>query len=335
MKSITLLEKTLSAMKEKYGVYVIIKDMYSFMQFRPALVDLLRKFFLHENPYCMYIKGNNGAISECTRFEHTEMGRQMNFEPERFENGCLVTCGFGVKEFYYPIRCSGHTIGALVFGCLPCKSEEFDSICAAAAERHNFSRSKMIELYDGNILPCTMPDTEEFRREVALCGELLSMICDKLLVGISIDGFFKYNFILDDTNLYLNLSHNLREMRMLSKDALGENRTMTIVLNAISYIHNNYSDQITIEKIARYCYCSPSTLSHVFAKNYGMTIGKLIQTVRCDHAKELLRESSLSITQIALECGFSNRDYFTAIFKKITGYTPTEYRSNPNDERSV
>ena len=84
---------------------------------------------------------------------------------------------------------------------------------------------------------------------------------------------------------------------------------------------------VTLEDIAKYCYCSSSTLSHVFAKNYGMTIGKLIHTVRCDRAKVLLIESSMSIGQIALECGFSSADYFTSVFKNLTGVTPTEYRT--------
>lgn len=58
-----------------------------------------------------------------------------------------------------------------------------------------------------------------------------------------------------------------------------------------------------------------------------MTIGKLIHTVRCDRAKVLLAESGMSIGQIALESGFSSADYFTSVFKNLTGVTPTEYRT--------
>ena len=51
-----------------------------------------------------------------------------------------------------------------------------------------------------------------------------------------------------------------------------------------------------------------------------------IQNILCDRAKVLLRDSSASVGQIALECGFTTPDYFTSVFKSMTGMTPTEYR---------
>ena len=327
MKGLSLLKSTFADMENQYGVHIIIKDLYSLMQTKPAFMDLLWCFYAHENPYCMYIKSKMSAQHECCQAEHTCIGRKMNSNPGLYENGAFVTCPFGVREFYYPIRCAGSTIGALVVGCSPCDREEFQSICTAESEKHGFVPKKMAEMYDKNIRPSATPDSEVFWRQIALCGEMLSMSCDKLISDINIQGFFKYNFILNDANLFMDMDVALKGKRMVSRNALGENRTMTIVINTITYIQNNYQNRITIEDIAKYCYCSSSTLSHVFAKNYGMTIGKLIHTVRCDRAKILLMESSMSIGQIALECGFSSADYFTSVFKNLTGVTPTEYRT--------
>lgn len=184
-------------------------------------------------------------------------------------------------------------------------------------------------MYDKNIRPCSMPNEDEFWQQIVLCGEVLTMACEKLLSYTNIECIFRYGFILDNADLFDYTENRLNEKRrLILKNASSENRPLTIVINAITYIENNYHKKITIEDIAKYCYCSSSTLSHVFAKNYGMTIGKLIQIVRCDRAKALLKESSMPVSEIAWKCGFSSADYFTSVFKNLTGVTPTEYRAN-------
>lgn len=330
MDGLTIIEKSLIAIEKKYGVSVLVKDMYSFMQSNPNFYGIIRRFYSHNNPYCVFIKSKSDAIGECTRFEHTEMGRHMNLNPDLYENGRLITCCFGVKEFYYPIRCANHTIGALVFGSDCCEDDEFASHYEENLKRFNISFDEAKEKYKSSIKKNNLFMSEDFLREASLCGEFLSMLCDRMLAGVNIDGLFRYNYILNNNNSYLNLESFASESRILSKDGWSENRAMTIVLNAVSYIHNHYTKKITIDDIARYCFCSSSTLSHVFAKNYGMTIGKLINTVRCDRAKTLLRETDLSINQIARECGFSNRDYFASVFRKNVGITPTEFREINN-----
>lgn len=326
MNKVILIRDALNNIKEKYQVNIVIKDMYSFLQTNPLLCDLLRKYFIHDNPYCMYIKSVDSAIADCTCFEHTEMGRKMNANMNLFENGAVVTCNFGVREFYYPIRCQGHTIAALLVGCEPCDKAEYESHCAEANKKYSLDRKKMLDMYEEHIVPCKLPKTDDFLYQIALCGELLSMECDKLLTGISIEEYFRYDYILKDANMYVDFSESNQGRRILSRGKSGENINITLILNAISYIRNNYSQKITVSKIAEYCFCSVSTLSHTFAKNYGMTIGNLIQIVRCDRAKELLKTSELSIRQIAVECGFSSADYFSNVFKKTIGMTPMEYR---------
>ena len=171
MKGLLLLKSTLADMESKYGVHIFVKDMYSLMQTKPAFIDLLRHFYAHENPYCMYIKSKMSAQRECSQAEHTCIGRKMNSNPELYENGSLFTCPFGVKEFYYPLRCSGYIIGALVVGCSPCDKEEFQGICTAESEKHGFVLENMAEMYEKNIRPCVMPDSEEFWRQIALYGK--------------------------------------------------------------------------------------------------------------------------------------------------------------------
>ncbi len=326
MKSLDLLSREIASLEEKYGIYIIIKDMYSIMQTDPQLAVLLSRYYSHENPYCRYIKSNEYAMSECAVSEHTQAGRKMNNSPEKYKNGQYSVCPFGIREFLYPIRCSGYTIGAIEAGCGSCGNEQFIECRDRAVDKYHYSAGKLDELYRNHVELLTLPDTEDFRNDIAFCGEVLSMLCDRLLAHINIAAFFKYNFILNESNIHVDVDRFLCGKRILSRNTAGENRVMTIVLNTITYIQNNYTQKITIEDIAKYCYCSPSTLSHVFAPNYGMTISKLIHTVRCDRAKALLKNSSMPVGQIAMECGFSSADYFTSVFKNLNGTTPTEFR---------
>ncbi len=333
MKGLLLVRNTLEDIEQKYGVQVVIKDMYSLMQTNAELTVLLRRFFAHENPFCMFIKSIDAAQKKCRYVEHIELGRKMNAAPALYENGTYITCPFGVREYCYPINSAGHTIGALLFGYSACDKMDVEALHLRSSMTYGHPPALMTDIYNQHILPAHLPNTEEFRREVALCGEMLSMLCDKLLSWTHITDFFRYDFVLQDSHTYID--RDGEDGRMVSKNMQGENRSMTIVINAISYIHDNYKNRITIDDIARYCYCSSSTLSHVFAKNYGMTIGKLLHTVRCDRAKELLREASLSIGEIASECGFSSADYFASVFKTVTGFSPSTYRHQMEEKTDM
>lgn len=98
--------------------------------------------------------------------------------------------------------------------------------------------------------------------------------------------------------------------------------------NIVSYINENYRENLTLENIATACNANRFYINHVFSKNSGTTITHYIMNKRMDHATNLLTNTNLTITQIALDSGFNNLNYFCRMFKKHTGRTPREYRKN-------
>jgi AraC-like DNA-binding protein len=70
----------------------------------------------------------------------------------------------------------------------------------------------------------------------------------------------------------------------------------------------------------------PVHLSREFRKHYHMTIGELIRKRRIDRACELLSNSAMSLSEVALTCGFSDQSHFCAMFKSHTGLTPAKFR---------
>ena len=99
------------------------------------------------------------------------------------------------------------------------------------------------------------------------------------------------------------------------------------MIQIISYIQSNYREtELCLENIAENVYLSPNYLSSLFKKKMGKTISQYITDVRVQHAKELLRDRSMKLYDVAIKTGYKDANYFTKIFKKAVGVTPSEYR---------
>ena len=322
-RNIDILIETFRCIERRYASYIIIKDFFSIMQMNPALNRMIKMFYSHQNPYCMFIKSTPAAWRECVGSECTQMGREMNLQRQKYSGGSRIVCKFGVMEFYYPIYCGKYIIGAIVMGCTCCDDELFSKIRADAADRFAFSEAAVNECYEKNIKQLKLCDDDILKCNIALCGNNISLICEKIFSLANIELYFNDSFIMNEANRYIDA---IEFERMRSRSDTSANTNYTVVLNAITYITKKYDQPITINDIAQNCYCSRSTLSHAFNKLYGGTIKALINRVRCDHAAQMLVESTISITQIASECGFSSVEYFNSVFKKQTGSIPSEYR---------
>jgi two-component system response regulator YesN len=99
-----------------------------------------------------------------------------------------------------------------------------------------------------------------------------------------------------------------------------------IIERAKEYIRKNYSEQITLNKIACQIHLNPNYFCSLFKKYEGIGCVDYLNGVRIEQAKRMLRRSDLKIYEIAFKIGFQNNNYFNRLFKKQTGYTPSEYR---------
>lgn len=93
-----------------------------------------------------------------------------------------------------------------------------------------------------------------------------------------------------------------------------------------AYINRHFADGITLADISENCFCSRSSVSHIFAKQQGISVMKYIQKKRLAEAKTLLLDSDFSIKTISEMTGFSDSNYFIARFKKEYGLPPAKFR---------
>lgn len=97
--------------------------------------------------------------------------------------------------------------------------------------------------------------------------------------------------------------------------------------SAVASIENKYSEIITLEQLARLSHLSKNQFLRVFQETYHTTPMNYLNDLRISKTCEALRHSSEKITQIALDNGFSDSNYFSRIFRKKMGITPKEYKN--------
>jgi two-component system, response regulator YesN len=98
------------------------------------------------------------------------------------------------------------------------------------------------------------------------------------------------------------------------------------IRKAMSYINKNFHKDLTLIEIAFYCHMNPSYLSQLFKHKTGTTISRYIENVRIAKSKELLGILELPVVDVALRVGYNDANYFSKVFKKNTGVSPTQYQ---------
>ncbi|WP_458462547.1 helix-turn-helix transcriptional regulator, partial [Paenibacillus sp.] len=98
------------------------------------------------------------------------------------------------------------------------------------------------------------------------------------------------------------------------------------VADAAYYLCSNIQKDITLSEIAAYADAAPAYLSNLFHQQTGLTIKQYQQKIRLQYACRLLRTTDAKVSDIAKQSGFSDRRYFTKVFKETYGASPQEYR---------
>lgn len=97
---------------------------------------------------------------------------------------------------------------------------------------------------------------------------------------------------------------------------------------AIEYINKNLSAELSVDAICAAAHVSKYHFCRCFKRTVGMTVMAYVLKARLAAAKELLQGTEISVTDIALRCGFESPAYFSRVFKADTGLSPLRYRKN-------
>ena len=117
------------------------------------------------------------------------------------------------------------------------------------------------------------------------------------------------------------------------REKIASNRYDDIVGEITRYIEKNYADEdLSLNLLASHVNFSPNHLSMIFSQQTGQTFIKYLTDFRMNKAKELLRCSGKRSSIICMEVGYKDPHYFSYLFKKTQGMTPTQYRGGKSTE---
>lgn len=100
-----------------------------------------------------------------------------------------------------------------------------------------------------------------------------------------------------------------------------------IVKNALEYIRDHYQEKLRLSDVADQVYVSQWHLSKLLNKHTGKNFSEILNGARMDKSKELLKDPSLRICDVAEMVGFQDLAHFSRVFKKMEGMSANEYRN--------
>ncbi len=123
-------------------------------------------------------------------------------------------------------------------------------------------------------------------------------------------------------------THKILSNALAYRDSQPNGQYKNLIRQAREYIQHHYADpELSLNEAASQANLSASHFSVVFSQETGQTFKEYLTEVRINKAKELLRMTSLRSADIAYQVGYNDPHYFSTAFKKNTGLTPIEFRS--------
>lgn len=94
----------------------------------------------------------------------------------------------------------------------------------------------------------------------------------------------------------------------------------------LRYIHESYSNPISVKDLASIVDLNPSYFGTLFKKHTGTSVNEYINRVRINNAENMLASGEYSVAETAYKCGFEDAFYFSKVFKKMKGYSPSQVK---------
>ena len=126
---------------------------------------------------------------------------------------------------------------------------------------------------------------------------------------------------------------SIMERTIELRESLASNRYRTVIEEAVGFIEKNFAqEELSLNSLAAHVNFSPNHLSMIFSQQTGKSFIKYLTDYRMDKAKELLRCTGKRSSEISREVGYKDSHYFSYLFKKTQGMTPTQYRGGLDGE---
>lgn len=132
----------------------------------------------------------------------------------------------------------------------------------------------------------------------------------------------------ENHNLVKQNFQSLIEKWIQNYPEFSNNNMKIVIKHVCEYIEHHYMEEITVKEMAIYANLSVSYFSALFKQYTGESFVNYVNLIRIEKAKKLLTELDLKVYEVSEMVGFSSLNYFNRVFKKITSFSPNEYRKS-------
>lgn len=255
-------------------------------------------FHFHKECQLVYVVSGSGI-------------RVIGHSIERFEKGDLTFIGANVPHVWYSEYEAGQSksseaisLALYIDSELIC--ERLGALADTKEVRHFLNESQRGVKIEGE-------------KKTIIAGTLQQMVNQKDIILLA-SFLYILACLLDPTDLvYLNAPDPLSSYAAQPPGRIPK---------LMHYIHQNFKEDISLTKAAEVSGLQIHAFCRYFKSLTNRTFSEFLNDVRIGYACELLHQSELSITQIALECGYNNMSYFNRCFKKTNKMSPRDFRQS-------
>lgn len=294
----SMLERLCCLVEEAGDLRVNFEDLTG-ITFDISELRLSSHFRMHTCDFCVHARGSRTGHGDCI---HNKI--LTNKLAKKRGGGFMGQCHLGVTDMVEPVFFCDREMGVFYYGSVLLEGTE------ALARKRIFRYCKRRKfdpepyIYQLKNLPRIHPD------DVPKYQERLKLLRDFTLNTLKSSG--------------LPIARYRTEMN--SQFLSNHSQFSQLIQSAMRYVHRNYEEELSIERIAGELKCHPTYLSRSFKKNVGFGLAEYVKRVRIDHAVQLLAIGRFSVGEICYIVGFQDQSHFGKVFRAFVGMTPNTFR---------
>lgn len=238
----------------------------------------------------------------------------------------IYKCHMGLVDFAIPIIVHNTYVGAILAGQI--RVEE-DISLEEIIKTTNWADAELINEY----YKLKVKSYDEIDAAANLMYQMANYIVEKTFINkIKKELNYKTEKLKEESEIRSELEKTLKEEKEKTNkkenvQKVSNKRVYSVEIEkAIEYIENNIKRPITLDDVASHINLSTHYLSKLFKKEMKVNFITYLTERRIEIAKKMLLDTDIPIINIAIDLSYNQPNYFSKVFKKTVGLTPTEYR---------